>query len=334
MEKRKIKVNIKVNQILPIFPLLFIIIIFIIMPNINSNYIINRFVIYNTEEILIKINKSGKHNILSPNYNNCPNQIYINNDEHSFTGTNCKEVTLVRDNNIIKLIWTQKVTNCDQMFFGCTTIDEIDLSNFDTSSVQSMVTMFRFCYSLTSLNLSNKFSVVNVINFKSMFYNCTSLSSLDLSNFITSKSQDMSYMFNGCISLTSLDLSKFITKNVYYMNYMFRYCEKLTTLNLLNFNTQITQSMGDMFHGCSSLISLDLSSFDITNVKNMSSMFYNCKNLEYIKLVKGIENSDLLTVDTFKNVPENIVFCLNEKFSKLISLKESKLCSQMNCEDN
>ena len=56
--------------------------------------------------------------------------------------------------------------------------------------------------------------------------------------------------------------------------------------------------------------------------------------MEYIKLVKGIENSDLLTVDTFKNVPENIVFCLNEKFSKLISLKESKLCSQMNCEDN
>ena len=334
MGKRKIKVNIKINQILPFFPLLFIIIIFIIMPNINSNYIINRFVIYNTEEILIKINKSGKHNILSPNYNNCPNQIYINNDEHSFTGTNCKEVTLVRDNNIIKLIWTQKVTNCDQMFFGCTTIDEIDLSNFDTSSVQSMVTMFRFCYSLTSLNLSNKFSVANVINFKSMFYNCTSLSSLDLSNFITSNGQDMSYMFNGCISLTSLDLSKFITKNVYYMNYMFRYCEKLTTLNLLNFNTQKTQTMGDMFHGCSSLISLDLSSFDITNVKNMSSMFYNCKNLEYIKLVKGTENNDLLTVDTFKNVPENIVFCLNEKFSKLISLKESKLCSQMNCEDN
>ena len=65
MEKRKIKVNIKINQILPFFPLLFIIIIFIIMPNINSNYIINRLVIYNTEEILKLALKEATYNGVS-----------------------------------------------------------------------------------------------------------------------------------------------------------------------------------------------------------------------------------------------------------------------------
>ena len=40
------------------------------------------------------------------------------------------------------------------MFFQCSDITEIDLSNFNTSKVNNMIGMFNGCSSLTSLNLS------------------------------------------------------------------------------------------------------------------------------------------------------------------------------------
>ena len=332
-EKSK-KENILINSIINASILIRFLFFMISFQNSFSKYILKRNNISESEEIIIKINKSGNHQVLSSKYSNCPNEIYINNQSYTFSNSNCKTVTLTESINIIKLVWTKKVSTCDYMFFGCSTIDEIDLSNFDTSSVISMGVMFRICHNLRSLKLTNKFKVNNVNYMRSMFYNCSSLSSLDLSNFDTSKVTDMAYMFNGCISLTSLNITNFDTSNVQSMNFMFRYCEQLTTLNLLNFNTLQTTTMGDMFHGCLSLISLDLSSFDMTNVKNISSMFFNCKSLEYIKVIKGTEYSSLLSSSTLTNVPENIVFCLNDNFVKWKQLKESKLCSEIDCNND
>ena len=57
--------------------------------------------------------------------------------------------------------------------------------------------MFYNCSSLTSLNLSN-FSTNNVINMIRMFCDCSSLNSLILSNFNTNNVKDMSSMFFKC----------------------------------------------------------------------------------------------------------------------------------------
>ena len=56
--------------------------------------------------------------------------------------------------------------------------------------------MFYNCSSLTSLNLSN-FNTNNVTNMGYMFFNCSSLTSLNLSNFNTNNVTDMSAMFSG-----------------------------------------------------------------------------------------------------------------------------------------
>ena len=56
--------------------------------------------------------------------------------------------------------------------------------------------MFYGCSSLTSLDLSN-FNTSNVIDMNNMFYGCSSLTSLDLSNFDTSNVLFMNYMFRG-----------------------------------------------------------------------------------------------------------------------------------------
>ena len=57
--------------------------------------------------------------------------------------------------------------------------------------------MFSGCSSLKELNLSN-FNINNVTNMRWMFYGCSSLKELNLSNFNTNNVNYMGYMFNGC----------------------------------------------------------------------------------------------------------------------------------------
>ena len=126
----------------------------------------------------------------------------------------------------LKGLDTSKVTNMYGMFYQCSSLTSLDLSNFDTSKVTDMSGMFNSCSSLTSLDLSN-FDTSSVTNMSSMFWCCSSLTSLDLSSFNTSKVTNMYSMFDTCSSLTSLDLSNFDTSKVTNMSYMFSGCSSL-----------------------------------------------------------------------------------------------------------
>ena len=111
-------------------------------------------------------------------------------------------------------------SRCGGIFYYTRNCIEMDLSNFDTSSVTNMQAMFYYCNSLTSLDLSG-FDTSSVTDMRHMFSICNSLTSLDLSNFDTSSVTSMQSMFYSCNSLTSLDLSNFDTSSVTNMQYMF-----------------------------------------------------------------------------------------------------------------
>ena len=153
---------------------------------------------------------------------------------------------------------TSEVTKMSYMFYGCSSLSSLDLSNFDTSKVEDMQGMFYGCSKLTSLNLSS-FDTSNVTDTSLMFCDCSGLTTLDLSNFVTSIVANMQGMFYGCSGLTTLDLSNFVTSNVTDMFFMFGGCSGLTTLNLSNFNTSNVTNMQLMFDSCSKLSLLDLS---------------------------------------------------------------------------
>ena len=138
---------------------------------------------------------------------------------------------------------------------------EVDLSNFDTSKVTNMASMFNAMPKLTSLNLSN-FDTSKVTNMSYMFSAIRNLITLNLSNFDTSKVTNMQYMFAGMHNVTTLNLSNFDTSKVTNMQYMFAGMRNLTALNLSNFNTSQVTNMHSMFGAMSSLTTLDLSSFD------------------------------------------------------------------------
>ena len=58
------------------------------------------------------------------------------------------------------------------MFDGCSSLKQLNLSNFNTDNVNNMNNMFRGCSSLKELNLSN-FNTNNVTYKNDMFYGCS-----------------------------------------------------------------------------------------------------------------------------------------------------------------
>ena len=177
---------------------------------------------------------------------------------------------------------TSMVTDMSSMFAGMNQIRELNLSRFDTSKVTNMSSMFKGMYGFTSLDVSN-FDTSNVTDMSSMFENTWQLISLNLLNFNTSKVKKMNSMFNGS-SLPSLNLSSFNTSSVTDMNKMFYEMGKLASLDLSNFDTSNVTDMSQMFSSTFKLTSLNLSSFNTSNVTNMRNMFAYTSRLTSLDL--------------------------------------------------
>ena len=203
---------------------------------------------------------------------------------------NCKNlINIIGIKNLI----TTNVADMGYMFWGCSSLTNLDLSSFNTANVTSMARMFSDCGKLTSLDLSN-FNTDKVTDMSNMFSGCTNLSSIELNKFNTAQVTDMAFMFYDCRNLTNLDLTNFNTAQVKDMHNMFQYCMNLTSLDLNSFNTAQVTDMAFMFYHCYKLESIDLNIdyFRTDNVTNMSGMFCCCRNLREIV---GIFNTSNVT---------------------------------------
>lgn len=84
----------------------------------------------------------------------------------------CKDLTIIEG---IEHLNTQNVTNMGFMFYGCSVLKTLDLSNFDTKNVTNMQSMFNGCSALTTIYASDKF-VTTACEFDGgMFVGCTNL---------------------------------------------------------------------------------------------------------------------------------------------------------------
>ncbi len=253
-------------------------------------YIENIIQCINKNEILFKFNireNDLNKEIQILNYNNSIDnsnqkalenccQIYLNNEkiDFHFTYKFNKEgeyIFNIKFNNSI-------LKNISCLFSNCTTLIEIDFSNFNTINIKDMNSMFSNCSSLKNLDLKN-FKTDNLEDMYSMFSDCSSLIEINLSSFDTKNVHDMSYMFSKCSSLINLDLSNFDTRNVTDMSYMFAECYSLSNLNLINFNVEKVNDMSYMFQDCKSLNVLDLSNFK-TNKNNCIYKIFNGLSLK------------------------------------------------------
>ena len=102
--------------------------------------------------IIISIKGNGTQSILYK-YFIKPNQIIINGIPQNYKDTYVYNLT--KEDNNITIIWDHQLNTSFKMFCGLSNIKIIDLSNFDTSEITSMQSLFEECSSLISLNLKN-----------------------------------------------------------------------------------------------------------------------------------------------------------------------------------
>ena len=138
----------------------------------------------------------------------------------------------------IKYSFKNNLTKTSCLFYGCSSLTYIDLSNFKAQNVTNMVSMFRDCLILKNINLSN-FNTQNVTDIGAMFYGCKSLTEINLSNFNTQNVYNMANLFNGCKSLTDINLSNFNIQKVSDMAHMFFDCKSLKKIYLSNLNLKL-----------------------------------------------------------------------------------------------
>ena len=199
------------------------------------------------------------------------------------TNTDTNELNIISGSKL-EIHFNTPISNIEKFFSrdsdsNNVNIESIDFSQFDSSLVTNMNSLFSGCTSLKSINFSNVDTSL-VIDMSNTFYNCRLLELNDLNYFNTSKVINMTNMFYNCRSLTNLNLSNFDTSSLLNMNSMFRNVNKLITLDISNFDTSKVTNMGNLFSGCSSLKNLYyLSKLDSPSVINRIGMFDGCVQL-------------------------------------------------------
>ena len=121
--------------------------------------------------------------------------------------------------------------SCSMWFRDCNNLKTIEnIKYLNTSEVTDMRAMFYGCESLNSIDVSN-FNTAKVKDMRYMFYGCISLQFLDLSNFNTENVEITFLMFSGCTKLKAIYASdKFTTDKITSSNSdnMFRDCRSLS----------------------------------------------------------------------------------------------------------
>ena len=199
------------------------------------------------------------------------NKIYLNPDSRGlFAYISLKKGLDVQH------IDTSMVTDMSYMFYqqGWYGDHELDLSNFNTSNVTTMESMFECdgeCTSNFKINLSS-FDTRKLINAKNMFKFLVGTKKLDLSSFYTPSLINMEGMFSRCSSLIDFKIPNITTNNVINMENTFSLFG-YNKLDIANFNTSKVTNFKGTFSGMFTDEDLDLSNLDTSSAVNMREMF-------------------------------------------------------------
>lgn len=203
------------------------------------------------------------------------------------------------------------VTSMQNMFKGCTSLTNIDLTGLEANQVTNMSYMFDSCTNLQNVNasgLANNHST----NMSYMFRNCSALQTVNITGIFSNTvvNIDSTYMFQNCTSLSTVDFSNVNMSTVSKVSYMFDGCNNLTNIDLSNSNASAITSMSNMFKNCSALTSVNLTNFGSTGITSYSSAFEGCQNIRNLNinsnLAAKINNTKLL--GNWKKSSENTVY--------------------------
>ena len=183
----------------------------------------------------------------------------------------------------------QNTYTINSMLRDCTSLETVDVSEFNPENIYGLSAVFQGCTSLKTIDLSS-WNVQNVKYFRSLFEKCTALESVDLSSWNVASAEELDSMFYGCSNLKSVNFSGWNTPNLKNIDYMFGGCSALTSLDLSSFNTSKLMSYSgngrlySVFSGCSNLETLNISSFNTSTITEFRTLFTNCNKLSRVIL--------------------------------------------------
>ena len=252
----------------------------------------------------------------------------------------------------LNIVNTNRTVNMEQMFMN-TKLTSIDLSNFNTSNVMSMKSMFENIDGLTTLDISTFDTGIvsdmsymfagdkdlttiimpsisfgdGATNMSYMFANCESLAntggtSFDISNFNLGNSSNLSYMFYNAKEITDIMLpSRNIGANATDMSHMFDGASKIPTINASNFSVANAVDMSYMFASMSELTGLNLSTWMTGNVTDMSYMMANCKKITSLTLPEEAELAHVTNISYMFNNIEDITTLTVPAFAAVTNME-------------
>ena len=122
-------------------------------------------------EINLVIKGQGNQNVLAEYYDInslSPFEIFVGGN---LIASNEKVCNFENELNHVTIRSNNPVSSCENMFTDLTNIIEIDLSNFDTSLVESMSGMFNGCVNLKKITFGN-FRTYSLRTMHRLFFNC------------------------------------------------------------------------------------------------------------------------------------------------------------------
>ena len=221
-----------------------------------------------------------------------------------FTG--CSNLTTIEG---IEYLNTEKVTDMICMFFHCSSLTSLDLSNFNTANVTDMGYMFNGCSALTTIFVSDKFVTDLVTKSTDMFSDCKNLigaikydgsktNNKDYANMVTGyftpKGGFPGYAKfdegTGTLTFTSgpskPEGAYDLNVGIYYPGWWPGQRGKIKTVVFdASFANARPTSCYCWFSGCNNLTEIKgIEYLNTENVTNMSFMFHNCKVLTSLNL--------------------------------------------------
>ena len=201
--------------------------------------------------------------------------------------------------------------NMRGMFCRCTALKQVaGMGEWDTGNLQSTWDMFARCSSLETLEGMANWNLDNAVNFAGMLQGCTTLVDEDIEEIYywdTSNLEDISWFFKGCTGLVNIDLSNWDTSNVKKFNSLFSsYNSNKGDMNIVstgieNWDTSNGDNMGYMFYGCGDLVSIDLSGWDVSKNTTFNHFFTDCYNLKNVNFTDWDTSSVEIFAAMFNN---------------------------------
>ena len=162
------------------------------------------------------------------------------------------------------------VTIFNSTFAFCKDFD-CDLSQWETTSAKSMISMFWGCTNFTAQGLE-RWDMSNASKLNGMFYRCGSLTGENLADWKFKSLENTRLMFNGCTRL-NVDLSKWNAEKLFDTYQMFEECVSLEYVPKWDLSNAFL--VENMFNGCKKLIK----NKDFSNI-TLSRKSYNKSKYE------------------------------------------------------